>query len=60
MVDHPYRHQIHLSRLSQKPGPPQILLAVMASQICFFTQYLTVEQPYGGNHVEQKYPVGEY
>jgi hypothetical protein len=23
MVDHPLRHQIHLSRLSQKPGPPQ-------------------------------------
>jgi hypothetical protein len=23
MVDHPLRHQIHLNRLSQKPGPPQ-------------------------------------
>jgi hypothetical protein len=22
MVDRPLRHQIHLSRLSQKPGPP--------------------------------------
>src|SRR5450432_2134510 len=24
MVDHPLRHQIHLNRLSQKPGPPQM------------------------------------
>jgi hypothetical protein len=24
MVDRPLRHQIHLSRLSQKPGPPLI------------------------------------
>jgi hypothetical protein len=23
MVDHPLRQQIHLNRLSQKPGPPQ-------------------------------------
>jgi hypothetical protein len=24
MVDHPLRQQIHLNRLSQKPGPPQL------------------------------------
>jgi hypothetical protein len=31
MVDHPLRHQIHLSRLSHKPGPPQTVLAQRAA-----------------------------
>jgi len=61
MVDHPLRHQIHLNRLSQKPGPPQALLndgmrlkddpdsaRVAASLI--FAKSLVVARPYADCH----------
>jgi hypothetical protein len=32
MVDHPLRQQIHLNRLSQKPGPPQSCCLVRHAQ----------------------------
>jgi hypothetical protein len=38
----------------------QILLAVIVSQGLLFPQHLTVEQPYGGNHIDQKKPIGEH
>src|ERR1700752_881267 len=38
----------------------QVFLAIMLLQILFLPQYLTVEQPYACNHINQKNPTGEY
>src|SRR5262249_54224530 len=38
----------------------RVCLAVMAVQILFFTQHLTMEQPCGCPDIGQSYPIREY